>query len=141
LPGALQRQFFETDLQTDGGIGPFHWSVSYGQLPGWLRIDPETGKIIGKPIDCGNFDFTIQVDDSGTPVNMGIKTYRLVITCDHTPILLDDLDASGAIDLPDIIVALQIMTGIEAVDYFLYDDNDLVRMESILRMLRHISME
>lgn len=134
LPGAVQRQYFETDLQTDGGIGPFHWSVSYGELPGWLRIDPETGMICGKPIQCGDYDFSIKVVDSGTPVNMGIKSYRLEIQCDNTPVLADDLDASGAIDLPDIIIALQIMAGMPAVDYFLSDSAEVVGMDDVLRM-------
>ncbi|ETR67669.1 MAG: hypothetical protein OMM_05019 [Candidatus Magnetoglobus multicellularis str. Araruama] len=137
LPGAIQRQYFETDLQTDGGIGPFHWSVSYGELPGWLRINPETGTICGKPIQCGDYDFSIKVIDSGTPVNMGIKSYRLEIQCDNTPVLVDDLDASGTIDLPDIIIALQIMSGIPAVDYFLSDSEEVVSMDDVLRMLEY----
>jgi len=135
LPNAMQRQLFEADLNTDGGIGPFHWSVSYGELPGWLRLDSDTGRICGKPIQCGDFNFSIKVVDSGTPVNIGLKTYHLKIHCDSTELLSDDLDASGKIDLPDIIIALQIMSGIQAVDYFLADDNAVVRMENVLRMM------
>jgi hypothetical protein len=137
LPCAFQRQYFETDLQIDGGIGPFHWSVSYGELPGWLRIDPDTGTICGKPIQCGDYDFSIKVVDSGTPVNMGIKSYRLEIQCDNTPIIVDDLDASGVIDLPDIIIALQILAGIPAVDYFLSGSADVVNMDAVLRMFAY----
>jgi hypothetical protein len=137
LPGAFQRQFFETDLQIDGGIGPFYWSVSYGELPGWLRIDPDTGTICGKPIQCGYYDFSIKVVDSGTPVNMGIKSYRLEIQCDNTPVIVDDLDASGVIDLPDIIIALQILAGIPAVDYFLSGSEDVVNMDVVLRMFAY----
>jgi len=137
LPSALQRQYFEADLQIDGGIGPFHWSVSYGELPGWLRINPLTGTIFGKPIQCGDYDFSIKVVDSGTPVNMGIKPYRLEIQCDSTPVLVDDLDASGVVDLPDIIIALQILAGIPAVDYFLSGSSDVVDMDAVLRMFAY----
>ena len=77
---------------------------------------------------------------SGTSVNIGLKTYHLKIHCDSTELMSDDLDASGNIDIPDIILALQIMSGIQPVDYFLADDNAVVRMENVLRMLHNFQL-
>ncbi|KPA14408.1 putative Ig [Candidatus Magnetomorum sp. HK-1] len=138
LQDAFQRKLFNAHLTTSGGIGPFNWTIAYGQLPGWLRIDPEMGNITGKPIQCGSFDFTVKVTDSANPVNMGLQAYHLKIHCDTKPLIPDDLNASGEIDLSDIIIALQIMTKMQGLDYFWPYLDKSIDLTDVLRIIKNM---
>lgn len=48
-----------------GGATPYTWSISGGNLPNGLSIDPSTGRIFGVPSQSGQFLFTVKVTESG----------------------------------------------------------------------------
>ena len=52
-------------LQAAEGTPPYLlWSVSLGNLPAGISLNPDTGEISGTAETDGNWDFTIQVEDS-----------------------------------------------------------------------------
>ena len=52
-------------LSAAGGDPPFTWTVTDGQLPPGLSLDPNTGMITGEPGQTGLFPFTAEAIDSG----------------------------------------------------------------------------
>ena len=55
---------YTAQMEATGGTQPYHWSISSGQLPDGLTIDPDTGLISGTPTTAGTFGFTVQVTDN-----------------------------------------------------------------------------
>ena len=51
-------------LNATGGVQPYKWSISAGALPEGLTLGSD-GTVSGSPTTAGNFDFTVQVADSG----------------------------------------------------------------------------
>jgi hypothetical protein len=63
LPAPTQSTPYSATLQAGGGTPPYTWSVSSGQLPSGLTLDPSAGTISGTPTATGSFSFTVQVKD------------------------------------------------------------------------------
>jgi hypothetical protein len=53
-------------LVASGGVGPYTWTISGGQLPPGLTLSND-GIIEGTPTQLGKFNFTAKVTDSQTP--------------------------------------------------------------------------
>ncbi len=51
-------------LQATGGLAPYTWIILSGSLPPGLHLDAATGEIYGHPEATGDFEFTLQVQDS-----------------------------------------------------------------------------
>jgi hypothetical protein len=60
-----------------GGSMPYVWSISGGNLPTGLAIDPVTGRIFGVPTQSGQFQFTVKVAESGG--QSATKTFTISI--------------------------------------------------------------
>jgi hypothetical protein len=58
---------YNAQLQTSGGIAPFHWSLTSGALPQGCTLNPDTGTITGKPTTKGNYPIVVQAADSERP--------------------------------------------------------------------------
>jgi hypothetical protein len=54
-------------LWATGGSAPYTWSVTSGNLPAGLSLDPSTGIISGTPAGAGTSAFTVAATDSGSP--------------------------------------------------------------------------
>lgn len=67
VPDALTSQAYNQTLQTTGGSGAKAWTISTGALPAGLMLDAAAGTIAGTATATGNFDFTVQVQDSSSP--------------------------------------------------------------------------
>jgi len=82
LPNATTVDTYSQQVSIVGGIAPFTFSVSDGELPGGLTLNSSTGIISGTPTTAGYTNFGITVSDSTwpTPQNaskaMSIKTLR-----------------------------------------------------------------
>ena len=59
--GTVGSSYFQ-NFFTSGGVGPFTWTVSSGQLPPGVVLT--TGHLGGTPTAAGTFTFTIKVTDS-----------------------------------------------------------------------------
>ncbi len=55
---------YYTQLMATGGVLPYQWNVVSGSLPPGLNLETTTGEITGSPITAGNYEFTIQLQDS-----------------------------------------------------------------------------
>lgn len=67
LPNARRGKFYNQTLQASGGSGAFLWSISAGNLPPGMWLDPATGKIYGKAALKGVWNFTVAAQDSQNP--------------------------------------------------------------------------
>jgi len=65
-PGWAGEPYSET-LDAFGGETPYTWSISSGELPDGLSVNPATGEISGTPTTEETADFTVMLTDSTTP--------------------------------------------------------------------------
>jgi uncharacterized repeat protein (TIGR01451 family) len=76
---------YSTGLATTGGVGPFTYAVTGGELPAGLTLDPSTGNIVGIPTTAdgsGPSTFTVTATDSygvvTTPVTYSLPVLNVV---------------------------------------------------------------
>ncbi len=63
LPNGVQGQNYEAQLEAEGGVPPYIWTISAGELPPRLFLDADTGEIGGIPERIGKSAFTAMVSD------------------------------------------------------------------------------
>src|SRR5207253_10268145 len=64
LPTATSGSSYNTMLQASGGVSPYLWSITTGQLPLGLSLNASTGVISGTPSASGTYGFTAAVRDA-----------------------------------------------------------------------------
>jgi len=62
-------------LHARGGIPPYHWRLTSGDLPEGTSLMPD-GFLTGRPVKPGAFSFTVTVEDSAQPANSINKEIR-----------------------------------------------------------------
>jgi hypothetical protein len=67
LPVPVAGQQYRVQLKVVGGQPPYHWSILGNPLPDGLRLDPQRGVILGKPVSSTEFSVQVQVADSSEP--------------------------------------------------------------------------
>ena len=67
LPVGTQNTGYSAMLAANGGVTPYTWSITAGNLPRGLSLNTITGAILGTPSGGGTSNFTVQVTDSNTP--------------------------------------------------------------------------
>lgn len=74
LPSGSTAAPYSAALSASGGIPPYSWQLTSGQLPQGLSLNPSSGAITGTPIlviPVGSSSFTVQVTDSQiTPAHL-----------------------------------------------------------------------
>jgi len=85
LPNALKGANYDQTIAVTGGLPPYTWSVSTGQLPAGLSLDSATGEITGKPSWPSGMsaEFTIRVTDAGTPA-LPVQKQFVIFVLDPT---------------------------------------------------------
>lgn len=58
---------YHSQIPISGGTPPYSFSISSGNLPPGLILDPSTGYIDGTPTQVGTFNFTVTGKDSSSP--------------------------------------------------------------------------
>jgi hypothetical protein len=66
-------------LHASGGVPPYHWSLTAGDLPPGITIDA-AGFLVGRPSKPGDFAFTLSVTDSAQPAHTINKELRAQVT-------------------------------------------------------------
>ena len=86
LPAGVTATGYSGTLQATGGVLPYTWSITNGQLPAGLSINT-SGTITGTPVLAGSSTFTVQVADSevnpttGNPNPMtATKQFTITVT-------------------------------------------------------------
>ena len=75
LPRARKGARYVLPVPTRGGVLPFRWSVSAGELPPGVRLNRSTGTLSGRPKALGRFRFTARLTD-GTGATI-VRSYSL----------------------------------------------------------------
>ncbi len=77
---ALNQTGYADTLTATGGRGTYVWNLLAGSLPTGLTLSASTGIISGTPTIAGTYPITVQVTDSGTPVEAVSKQFDIVIS-------------------------------------------------------------
>jgi hypothetical protein len=68
LPSGLLGKAYSSGLSATGGMLPYNWVVTSGNLPKGLTL-ASNGIISGTPTGSGQYGFTASVKDSGSPAH------------------------------------------------------------------------
>jgi len=80
-------------LEIVGGTNPYTWAIVSGSLPKGLSLNNSTGEIFGIPEESGDFEFVVEVQDSGKKQQTARKTFILKIIAGVS----DNTDESNSI--------------------------------------------
>ena len=79
LPNATVGVSYHEVLSVSGGLAPYHFVVSQGELPTGLVLNSLTGSISGIPTGVGNFPFMILVTGEPTVGTSGVRAYSMAV--------------------------------------------------------------
>ncbi len=98
LPDAQAGAAYSAQLAAEGGLLPYIWSITSGQLPDGLTLEPATGVISGTPTSSGSFPVTVQVDDSRNPAQSDSRNFSLNVNAPPPPSIVTDNLPTGFVD-------------------------------------------
>lgn len=85
-------------LEAQGGVPPYTWSIVSGSCPDDIILNESTGELSGKPLEIGEFNFTVRVDDANSPSFAAIKTYDMSVNY-----LCGDANGDRSINIADAV--------------------------------------
>jgi hypothetical protein len=106
LPAGQEGVPYNSSLAASGGVAPYTWSISSGNLPPGLSLDPATCTkssvpcvVSGTPSTPGPYNFTVQVTDSGSPQQPASAPFSILISFNPLVITTASLPA-GLVGVP-----------------------------------------
>lgn len=99
LQSGMTATGYSQPLQATGGVPPYTWSVTQGQLPAGLTLSTQsnsTGLISGTPILAGNSTVTVQVADSEVVPATQTMQYIIFIAANTTSSTANDVLLQGS---------------------------------------------
>lgn len=106
LPDGVVGTSYSATLTASGGTGSYTWSISSGNLPDGINLDPGTGTLSGTPTSAGQANFTVQVTDTANPPQNPTLPLSLNVTAEGAndrlmkgsyAFLLQGFDSNGAV--------------------------------------------
>ena len=82
LPDATVGTAYNVQLNVNGGVGPYSWSLPAGVLPNGLSLTA-AGLLVGTPTQAGNFAVSIRATDVNGCI--GDRNYVLVVSAAGCP--------------------------------------------------------
>lgn len=92
LPDALRDEPYEQRLRATGGARPLTWTVTAGDLPAGLSLDPATGTVSGTPTAGGTATFTVTAtaDDGATASKeLTLAVQHVIVDGNPGPLVLE----------------------------------------------------
>ncbi len=86
LPEGISGLPYSFPLQAQGGTPPLKWMIAGGALPANLQLNSGTGLLSGTLAVDGQFQFALQVTDSGNPPQKQSRAFVLSV---RGPLLID----------------------------------------------------
>lgn len=80
LLGGVTGLGYSETISAVGGIAPYVWSITAGQLPAGLALDPSSGVISGTPTGAARETFTVEVVDAAAPQSSASAMFTIAIT-------------------------------------------------------------
>ena len=93
-PGEISIPYSKT-LSVSGGVAPFTWSRTAGNLPNGITLNSTTGTLSGTPTQFGTFSFTVRVTDGFG----SIATKALSLLIVRTPRIITNNLPDGRVGL------------------------------------------
>jgi len=87
LPKAVAGTPYSAPVKVWGGIAPFLFKVSQGQLPTGLVLNSSNGVISGTPAVSGSFQFGISVADRNQEAAIAVSLWVANVTAPPPPVL------------------------------------------------------
>jgi hypothetical protein len=79
LPALNAGAEVQMELHASGGVPPYLWTVSDGELPEGITLSP-TGMLAGRPVKAGKLSVKVKVADSSHPRQSAEKDLKVVIS-------------------------------------------------------------
>ena len=114
LPTGTTATPYSTSLSASGGIPPYTWQLTNGQLPSGLTFAPATATISGTPILATSSSFTVKVTDSEVTPASTSASYTISIASGSNSnslisgeysFLFNGFDSNGQVALAGSLVA------------------------------------
>ena len=99
LPTAMIQQLYIAAVGQSGGVSPYSWKVSSGQLPPGLALDSTSGAVWGTPGQTGNYGFTTQVIDSSPTPQTASRALAISVSAPSLLSINTTTLASGAVQV------------------------------------------
>src|SRR5579885_2636178 len=97
VPNGVVGGSYSAGIAAQGGAPPYSWGVSSGTLPPGLSVG--NGSISGTPTTAGNYNFTVQARDQGTPTPQ-LATHSYSITISASLVILTTAIPNGTAGAP-----------------------------------------
>jgi hypothetical protein len=98
IPDGAKDVDYSFTLSAKGGVLPYQWQITSGELLQGLTFDPETGIIQGVPEQSGQVrSFTVKIIDSDNPPQKDEMTYHFEVKHDELYIFTKSFD-NGRVD-------------------------------------------
>jgi hypothetical protein len=115
VPNLVTGLLYNTQLSTQGGVGPVKWNLSAGVLPTGLNLDVNTGILSGTvAVGDTGANVTVQATDSSTPPQTASTVLALNITTPgvknnllsgNYAMLFNGFDSNGPVAIAGTIAA------------------------------------
>jgi hypothetical protein len=132
---------YRVELRGIGGVAPYSWVKTGGDLPFGLTLDADSALIKGTPSWPANYYFTLQVEDSDSPPASEVHNFTIVIHEDP-PVICGDADRNAIIYVSDAVYLISyIFAGGPAPDPYETGDadcNDLVNVTDAVYLIQYI---
>ncbi len=97
-PEATVGEPYSYTPTVSGGVAPYSWSISSGELPTGLSLEPSTGAITGTPTTPGSNPVTLQVTDSSQPVSQGVTASATLTVAAVPPLQIASTELPAAVN-------------------------------------------